>query len=237
MTNSSSNISSAEAAAKAKANENARITEQNKAREAEQARLNAEQLSALKQKADLIGVKYSGNIGLQALSDKIKAFQADAEKALAAKTTPVATTSDNPLGDEPEITERPLTDNQIRNKLRDEQLALVRCRVVNMNPAASELQGEIFTVANRYIGTVKKFIPYGEATDEGYHIPRILVSHLKSRKFQQVKTKKNKKNGQIDVSTRLVPEFNIVEMPPLTPEEIKELADKQEAAKRLDPNG
>lgn len=80
------------------------------------------------------------------------------------------------------------SQRQIEQELRDSQtaehLALVRCRVYNLNPAKADLPGEIISVANRFIGTVRKFIPFGEATENGYHIPRVLVEDLKSRQFQ-----------------------------------------------------
>lgn len=60
----------------------------------------------------------------------------------------------------------------------------LRCRVYNLNPAKADLPGEIISVSNRFIGTVRKFIPFGEATENGYHIPRVLVQDLKSRQFQ-----------------------------------------------------
>ena len=69
---------------------------------------------------------------------------------------------------------------------------------------------------------------YGEDTDNGYHVENIIYQQLKARKFQSITTKSVK--GQIQVSTRWVPEFALEVMTPLTKEELKDLAASQAAA-------
>jgi hypothetical protein len=174
------------------------------------------ELERLKTKAGVIGVSHSPNIGVDALRAKIKekleGEPVDDEKAEEVKT-----------GKE--------TTQQTRKRLQKSQLALVRCRVYNLNPTKRDLEGEIVTVGNKFLGTVRKYIPFGEATEGGYHIEQILLTELLNRKFQDVRTKKNK--GQIDVKTRMVPEYNIEVLPPLTDEELKELAEVQAAAERV----
>jgi hypothetical protein len=175
-----------------------------------------DELSTLKDRAKVLGINFSGNIGVDALRKKIQdkldgsndAGEAAEEKAPAQ-----------------------LTKQQIRDKLRKEALALVRCRIYNLNPSKRELSGEIVTVGNRYIGTVRKMIPFGEATENGYHIPKIIHDELKSRKFQQIRT--TKKNGQIEVHASMVPEYSIEVLRPLTKDELEELKVKQAAAERL----
>jgi len=78
---------------------------------------------------------------------------------------------------------------------------------------------------------VRKHIPFGEATDNGYHIPMIIFNNLKSRRFQQVSTKTV--NGQIVMTRRTAPEYSIDVMDPLTSEELSELGLKQAAAERM----
>ena len=110
-------------------------------------------------------------------------------------------------------------------------MILIRCRIANLNPSKRDLRGEIFTVANKYVGTVRKFIPYGEATDNGYHIPHIIYEQLKTRKFLQVNTRNDRSAGnQIVVDQRWVPEFSIEVLPQLTQEELDKLAASQAAA-------
>lgn len=171
------------------------------------------ELEALKARATMMGISFSPRIGLERLRAKVEAK----------------------LNGETEETAAPKTEQQkkaeLRKKMRDEQMALVRLRIANLNPSKRDLRGEIFTVANKYVGTVRKFIPYGEATDNGYHVPKILYEQLKSRKFLQVNTRNDRNAGnQIVVDQRWVPEFSLEVLPQLTQEELNKLAASQSAA-------
>jgi hypothetical protein len=173
------------------------------------------ELAALKERAKMMGLKLSPKIGLEKLKAKIEAKL----------NPPVEETADP--GEETEIQRKA----RIRKKQISEQMVLIRCRIANLNPSKRDLRGEIFTVANKYVGTVRKFIPYGEATDNGYHIPQILYEQLKTRKFLQVNTRNDRSAGnQIVVDQRWVPEFSIEVLPKLTQEELDKLAASQAAA-------
>lgn len=173
------------------------------------------ELAALKARAKTMGLKVSPKIGLERLKAKIEA-----------KLNPSAEENADP-GEETDIQRKA----RIRKKQIAEQMALVRCRIANLNPSKRDLRGEIFTVANKYVGTVRKFIPYGEATDNGYHIPQIIYEQLKARKFLQVNTRNDRSAGnQIVVDQRWVPEFSIEVLPSLTQEELDKLAASQAAA-------
>jgi hypothetical protein len=174
-----------------------------------------DQLALLKTKADTLGVTYSGNIGIDALREKINAkMNGEPEKKdVTSASTEVA---------------REKTAMEIRQELFLDATRLVRVRITNMNPAKADLPGEIFTVSNRYVGEIKRYIPYGEQVD-GWHVEKMLLDMLKEKKFQQIRTKKGL-NGQILPDTKWVREFAIEELPALTPEELKVLANKQAAA-------
>lgn len=175
----------------------------------------ATQLNMLKQRADVMGIGYSPRIGLDSLQRKIDA-------KLAADEAPVA------------VEEGVLTPQQkrikIRKGMRENQLKLVRLRITNLNPSKKDLSGEIFTIANKYLGTVRKYIPYGEVTENGYHVPYIIYQQMKDRKFLNVKTKTNSSNGQINVETRWVNEFALEVLPQLTEKELQNLANAQAMA-------
>jgi len=172
------------------------------------------ELEALKARAKVMGISFSPKIGIERLRAKIDA-----------KLNPVVEEIDSAEETETQRKAR------IRKQQREEQMALVRCRIANLNPSKRDLRGEIFTVANKYVGTVRKFIPYGEATDNGYHVPKILYEQLKSRKFLQVNTRNDRSAGnQIVVDQRWVPEFSIEVLPRLTQEELDKLAAAQAAA-------
>jgi hypothetical protein len=184
----------------------------------------AAELVALKARAKVMGISHSGNIGLEALRAKVNAkINGEPDPA------PEQPEQLNPLvGDEAGKT--PASKKTLRQQQMEEQLALVRVRIQNLDPRKKDLPGEIFCVGNEIIGTVRKYIPYGEVTDGGYHIPRILYNELDSRKFLNIRTKKNRATGQIVVETSWAKEFAFEVLPPLTAEELARLANAQAAS-------
>jgi hypothetical protein len=184
----------------------------------------ATELDLLKSRADQMGIPYKGNIGVDSLKAKI-------ENRLNGENT--ANDEENEGGVSEKSTRKSKAEKmqEIRETLIKEQMALVRVKIANLNPAKNDLNGEIITVANRFIGTVAKFIPFGEQTQNGYHIPKCIYEDLKSRKFQQIRTKRVK--GQLIPDNRILPEYSIEVLPALTHEELKELGDRQSAAARL----
>jgi hypothetical protein len=101
---------------------------------------------------------------------------------------------------------------------------LIRCRITCMNPNKRNWTGEIFSVGSAKIGTTKKFIPYN--SPEPYHLPRILFDELKERKCRIGYIEKLP-NGKEVNRYKLINEFAIEVLSPLTPEEVKEMARKQ----------
>lgn len=189
------------------------------------------ELDTLKARADQMGITYKSNIGVEALKAKINAKlddkpdPGDGDEAQAGTTAQTQT-----LPTPPPAAPVELTKAQQEQKFRDEQqkehMALVRVRVSCLNPMKSQVKGEFITVANKYLGTVTKFVPFGEQTDEGFHIPKILLAEMRNRKFNSVTTKKGP-NGQMLPTQRLVPEFAIEELEPLTEQELARLAAAQ----------
>lgn len=176
---------------------------------------NVSELDLLKQRARLMGIQFSNNIGVDALKKKIEEATSEPKDQV------------NPLG--PDIPEEE-TPMQLRRRIRDENMRLVRIRITCLDPKKKDLQGEILTVANEYIGTVRKFVPFGEVTEEGYHVPFILFKMLKRRKFLNIKTIKDKRTGTTRVESSYVPEFAIEVLDQLTESELKQLAAAQSAA-------
>lgn len=170
-----------------------------------------EELQLLKEMADRMGIKYSGNIGVDTLRAKVN----ERLEAGAIKT-------------------QNLTDMaKLREKIRKEELKLIRIKLVCLNPMKKAWRGEIFTVANSFLGTVKKFVPYdARFYVNGYHVPYCIYKMLKRKKFLDIKT--IERNGKITVTTQHVPEFGIEVLPQLTKEELQELARAQQAGNRID---
>jgi len=222
------------------------------------------ELDMLKERAKIMGIAHSGNIGVDALRAKINAKLTGSEEVVEQEKTaqengnedkPVSPTPSseqarvqdsepapapkteetvlNPLvGDV--AGEKPYEELTEREKIRRDALKLVRCRITNMDPKKADLPGEVLTIANRYIGTVKKFVPYGEVTDDGYHIPNCIYEELESRRFQNIRIIKDRKTGNKTVSATWAKEFAIEVLPPLTPEELAQLATAQIAAGSID---
>jgi hypothetical protein len=216
-----------------------------------------DELAFLKQRADLMGLTYSNNIGVEALRAKITA-----------KTEAENTSSDDEIetpDDEPEVVEDP--DHEVeagasapifkehsnvtglnpdkaasytkpRNKNKKmsarayvmrEKTKLVRLRITNLDPKKKDLHGEVLTVANSYIGTIRKFVPFGEQTDNGFHVPYCIYELLRDRRFLNIRTRKGKFNTPV-VEQIWSKEFALEVLPPLTPEELNKLSMTQQAA-------
>jgi hypothetical protein len=175
-----------------------------------------DEISALKARADMLGIAYHPSIGVEKLREKVSA-------ALSDKPPPVA---------EVEVAAPAVETEGIRlRRLKQEANALIRIRVVNMNPAKKEWEGEIFTVGNSLVGTIKKFVPFN--LDEGWHVPRMIYEQLVERQCQVFVAIKHP-NGVTTQKSKLIKEFAIEVLPPLTPTQLHELAQRQAMAKTID---
>lgn len=172
------------------------------------------ELDALKKRADMMGISYHPSIGLEKLREKVNA----------------ALSEDKP--EEPVVEETTgETPAQKRKRLMDEASKLVRIRVTCMNPAKKEWDGEIITTGNSTVGTFKKFVPFNN--DEGWHVPNIIYQQLIQRECQVFVTKVDSR-GNKTRQGKLIKEFAIEVLPPLTKEELQELARVQAMSKSVD---
>ena len=174
--------------------------------------LSQDELGTLKARADMLGVKYHPSISLEKLREKITASLENETK-----------NEDTGIG----VTE---SDTQKRIRLQQEASKLVRIRVTCMNPAKKEWEGEIFTVGNAGVGTFKKYVPFN--ADDGWHVPNIIYETMKERQCQVFTTSKTK-NGVTMRQGKLIKEFAIEVLPPLTEEELKDLAQRQALAQSI----
>lgn len=171
----------------------------------------ATELDLLKKRADAMGISYHPAIGVVKLKEKLDAVLAPKAKE-EVKAPQVETIA------------------QRNARLRKEANKLVRLRLTCMNPAKKAWPGEMFSVGNSAIGWIKKYVPF--AAEDGWHIPAAIVEVLRERKYTQFYMVQL---GQQKIKkSRLVREFAIEVLPPLTTEELKELATRQKAEKALD---
>lgn len=180
--------------------------------------LQVDELSMLKQRATVLGIPFSNNIGLETLRERVRAKMEGEVNNVAngAVANPLNGTTGGKT-------------RSLRKMLQEENLKLIRVKITCLDPKKKDLPGEIITVANEYIGTVKKYIPFGRKTANGYHIPYCIYKMLKKRQFQHVNIEKDER-GKDRVEYQLLSEFSLEVLPPLTPEERSKLAQAQLAA-------
>lgn len=177
-----------------------------------------EERKALRAQLLKLGINSSPNASVHTLRAKLAQAQSQTDPKEDSVAASPATPSPTPLPSQVSALE----------KAKKDALKLVRLRIQNVNPAKADLHGEIFTFANEVIGKVSKYIPYDEA-GESYHVPNCIYKMLKSKKFLNVKTYTDKATGRIVINQSWLDEFALEKLPPLTPQELKDLALKQKA--------
>ena len=188
-----------------------------------------DELTFLKERAKVMGIPFSNNISLETLRKRIadkkegkdepEVNPLDGDSEIAAITT-----------DAPKKLDAKQNALALRKLMHREQMKLVRVRITNMDPKKKDLPGEIWTVANEYLGNVRKMIPYGEQTDDGFHIPYCLFRLLQSKRFLHIRTVKDRVTGMERQENQWVKEFSLDVLPDLTKEELARLAAAQAAA-------
>ena len=240
-----------------------------------EANVEQDELTALKERAKVLGITHSPNIGVEALRNKINAkleAEPDTEPESsepeeepvveAAPEEPISVSNPTPVEENPkgvatadpyaahrasevasiEAAEkigvdkpyhRPApTPAQKAMMQKKEALRLERVVVTCMNPQKATMFGEIFSVGNRNLGMVKKYVPFG--VESGWHVPHIIVKMIRNKKYMAHGERKNPKTGRMEQYTRQVPEFSVMVLPPLTPEELHALKQRQLMAKGQD---
>ena len=187
------------------------------------------ELDMLKSRAKLMGITFSNNIGLDALKTKIEEHKQASEAKTQTQTQVTAQTDMQQAESQTENQKKKVKTLSLRSHLQKEKMKLVRLRITNLDPKKKDLPGEILTTGNEYLGTVRKFVPFGEATDNGYHVPYCLYEMMRDRKFLSIKTRKGPK-GQTIVEQQMVREFALEILPPLTEAELARLSAAQLSA-------
>jgi hypothetical protein len=187
-----------------------------------------DELTLLKERAKQMGITFSNNISLETLRKRITDKMEGKDQA---EVSPL--TGDSEIA---AITSAPVKLDAkqnalaLRKMMQRDQMKLVRVRITNMDPKKKDLPGEIWTVSNEYLGNVRKMIPYGEQTDEGFHIPYCLFRLLQNKRFLHIRTVKDRVTGVERQEKQWVKEFSLDVLPDLTKEELARLAAAQAAA-------
>ena len=184
-------------------------------------------LEELKAKADELGVKYHHMAGEAKIQAAIDAHMVDSGQVKDDRFHG-APVNKKMVNEDGEIV--PLTSEEYRTKYGAERKKnlnrLVRCRITCMNPAKRAWEGEIISVGSAKNGTFKKYVPFD---GREWHVPKVIFDELLDRKCTVWSNGKDSR-GRTIRKGRLVPEFNVQVLDPLTPAELADLRKQQALA-------
>lgn len=173
--------------------------------------IQTDELTLLKTKADRLGIQYHPSIGAEKLREKINAAMNEVSEV--------------------SVAVQPVVDEQeAKRNLMNEANKLIRVRITCMNPTKKDWEGELFTVSNSVVGTQKRYVPFN--APDGWHVPQMMLNMIQERQCQLFYTEKSKRGVSIPRS-KLIKEFAIEILNPLTREELKDLAQQQAMANRV----
>lgn len=160
------------------------------------------ELESLKERADLMGIEYSRNIGVNTLRERVNGqLQGTPEKS-----SPKSYKN----------------DSKERDRLIRQATKLKRVQITCTNPNKKDIKGEYFSFANAAVGTVTRFVPFDVVT----HVEAAIISIIRERKFARVSMVKNRE-GIPHPQRKLVLEFGVSDFSDLNAKELKELSDDQ----------
>lgn len=171
------------------------------------------ELDALRDQADMLGVPYRHNTGVVKLRgllniENIRLHEESKGSVNVADHSDIKTEK------------APLTINEIRAEASKQ----VRIRVTCMNPDKKGWEGDFFSVGSSALGTFKEFVPFNN--ENGWHVSHIIYQHLKTIQHSSHYTVRGPRGEDKNMS-RLVNEYAIEVMDPLTKEDLALLAQKQ----------
>lgn len=173
----------------------------------EQNQQQPDELTTLKAKADLMGIQYNPNIGLDTLRERVNKHLQDTEQ-----------NQQQPVNAAPVIVDT-----------RMESMKLVKVIVTSMDQTKKDYPGEVFTVSNAVIPTIKRFVPFGTET----HVEKILLDVIKDKQcLQLVEDSQAKIKGM--KKKKSIRAYAVQELPQLTVEELEELRKAQLARQSIE---
>ena len=203
--------------------------------------MNSDQNAVTSEAATLVGLRklakemkidFHPNIGVKKLEERIKAkrIELDNDVAEPIAAAPVAN-APVPLTVIQQANLIEQTERQKIQKIRKDASSLVRIVLTCKNPAKQEWPGEIFSAGSTLMGSHKKFVPFGN--DEGWHVPQVILQMIKERECQ-IHVNSTDEKGRKVKKGKLIKEFSVQVLDPLTPKEIEELKIKQAMAHSID---
>lgn len=165
------------------------------------------ELESLRKKADLMGISYSGNTSLEKLRDKVAKVQGTIEEEEEKQT--------------------------VYNSLYDEKMKLVRCQVQCLDPQYKNSGGVFISLSNAVLGSHKWFIYFNQPI----MITKWAYDYLKNCKYVDRSERGRRGQDGLTHSKTVntdMKSYAITDLPMLTEEELKKLAEEQTATGRLE---
>lgn len=166
---------------------------------------NKTELQLLKERAAALGVEYKANVSTKTLSKLIKEFEEQEEQ------------------------EDGLTENERIQKTMEEATKLVRVIITPMDSSKRDYQGDVFSAGNAVVPTMTKYVPFGVE----WHVPQIILNTIKEKVINRFIAKKDER-GREYREYQEARAYSIQELPPLTKEELEELAKSQEMRQAIE---
>lgn len=166
---------------------------------------NKTELELLKERADSLGVEYKSNVSTKTLTKLIREFEEQEEQ------------------------DDGLTDNERIKRTLDEATKLVRVIITPMDSTKRDYQGDVFSAGNSVVPTMTKYIPFGVE----WHVPQIILNTIKEKVMNKFIAKKDER-GREYREYQEAKAYSIQELPPLTKEELQELAKSQEMRQAIE---
>ncbi len=186
----------------------------------EETPIQVDELSELKARADKIGVKYHPNISADKLRERVNAKLKGEQVVEDEEEVPAAPAE-----------EKKETLGQMRKRLKKEATRLVRCRITCMNPNKREWPGEYISFSNKYVPTIKRYVPFN--LEDPWHVEEAILKQLQARKCQ-IFVPTVDERGNRGRKGKQIKEFAIEILPQLTQEELDELARRQALGNNID---
>lgn len=184
------------------------------------------ELEQLKTRANQLGISYHPNIGADTLRERINEKLADKTEAADKQSGLVDKEPSTVAEGKVDAESKRSAEVKRRLALRKDAAKLIRVRITCMNPNKREWEGEIFSVSNSVVGTFKKYVPY----DVEYHVPNFILKQIRQRQCQTFVTSTDSK-GRKSRKGKLIKEFGVEELTPLTEKELVELRQRQAMAR------
>lgn len=194
------------------------------------------ELQSLQERCQLMGIKYHPNSKEDSLRAKIQASLDDKNPDEVGEDSVDPVDNGKPANSSmPDLSKldpsilvpkgvfKPETKEEKAYRLRMAGTKLVRVYIHCNNPMKKEWQGEQFTVSNRNLGTLSRFVPF----EQEWHVEAAILDMMRDRQYLGFNTRKAGPMKLEIKEPKFIKEFNIEVLEPLTEKEIKDLAIKQ----------